>query len=176
MLNYNKFNKSVLFICLSVMGGLSYAAESDDSIGQRIQADQTIRQQQRDSALEKQIQPDVNVNLGQEQNKISTQQLQYLRSNSETPCFKIKKLLLKGDLAHQFISSFNVITTGKNSIIGRCLGVNGLNQALDLVQNKIIADGYVTTRVLLPQQNIASGTVRVRVIPGRVDQIRLQQI
>lgn len=68
-----------------------------------------------------------------------------------------------------------MITTGKNNIIGRCLGVNGLNQALDLVQNKIIADGYVTTRVLLPQQNIASGTVRVRVIPGRVDQIKFNE-
>lgn len=91
MLNYNKFNKSVLFICLSLTGGLSFAADSDDPIRQRIQADQTIRQQQRDSALEKQIQPDVNVNLGQEQNKISAQQLQYLRSNSETPCFELKK-------------------------------------------------------------------------------------
>ncbi len=88
---------------------------------------------------------------------------------------KLKKILLEGDLAHQFISDFNVITTGKNNIIGRCLGVNGLNQALDLVQNKIIADGYVTTRVLLPQQNIASGTVRVRVIPGRVDQIKFNE-
>jgi hypothetical protein len=37
-----------------------------DPIGQRIQADQTIRQQiKRDTALEKQIQPNVNVNLGQ---------------------------------------------------------------------------------------------------------------
>ncbi|MFH4289239.1 hypothetical protein WAJ05_20540, partial [Acinetobacter baumannii] len=53
MLNYNKFNKSVLFICLSLTGGLSFAADSDDPIRQRIQADQTIRQQQRDSALEK---------------------------------------------------------------------------------------------------------------------------
>ncbi|MFH4284950.1 ShlB/FhaC/HecB family hemolysin secretion/activation protein, partial [Acinetobacter baumannii] len=88
--------------------------------------DQTIRQQQRDSALEKQIQPDVNVNLGQEQNKISAQQLQYLRSNSETPCVEIKKIFLEGEEAHQFISDFNVITTGKNNIIGRCLGVNGL--------------------------------------------------
>ncbi|EXF05500.1 putative hemolysin activator domain protein, partial [Acinetobacter baumannii 268680] len=85
MLNYNKFNKNVLFICLSFMGGVSYAADSDDPIRQRIQADQTIRQQQRDTALEKQIQPNVSVNLGQEQNKISVQQLQYLRSNSETP-------------------------------------------------------------------------------------------
>ncbi|MFX4717445.1 hypothetical protein ABTB07_21330, partial [Acinetobacter baumannii] len=44
MVNYNKFNKNVLFICLSLMGGVSYAADSDDPIRQRIQADQTIRQ------------------------------------------------------------------------------------------------------------------------------------
>ncbi|NUG23675.1 ShlB/FhaC/HecB family hemolysin secretion/activation protein, partial [Acinetobacter lactucae] len=60
MLNYNKFNKSILFICLSVMGGLSYAADPDEPIRQRIQADQSTRQQQRDTALEKQIQPNVN--------------------------------------------------------------------------------------------------------------------
>src|SRR5690606_36462037 len=57
-------------------------------------------------------------------------------------------------------------------LIGRCIGVQGLNQALDLIQNSIISHGYVTTRILLPQQNIASGTIQLKVIVGKVDQIQ----
>ena len=50
-----------------------------------------------------------------------------------------------------------------------------LNQALDLIQNSIISHGYVTTRMLLPQQNIASGEIKLQVIAGKVDQIQFVQ-
>jgi hemolysin activation/secretion protein len=53
--------------------------------------------------------------------------------------------------------------------------VQGLNQALDLIQNSIISHGYVTTRMLLPQQNIASGEIKLQVIAGKVDQIQFVQ-
>src|SRR5690606_32644853 len=56
-----------------------------------------------------------------------------------------------------------------------CIGVKGLNQALDLVQNKIISRGYVTTRVMLPQQNIASGQIQLQVIAGKVNQIQFAE-
>ena len=139
---------------------------------QQIQADQAVRQQQRDEALQKQMQPDVNVNLDATKKLSPTQQLHYLSSHSEQPCFTIHKIYVEGDQAAHFLRAFDKITRGKYNIIGRCLGVQGFNQALDLVQNRIIADGYVTTRVLLPPQNIASGQVRVRVIAGLVDQIQ----
>ncbi|MBJ9986013.1 ShlB/FhaC/HecB family hemolysin secretion/activation protein [Acinetobacter sp. S40] len=153
------FNKKNV-LCTSLLAFVHlHAAEPSDF--QQIQADQSIRQQQRDEALQKQIQPEVNVHLDQPKMSIPSQQLQYLSSHSESPCFDIKKILLQGEDAGHFLSAFNEITQGKNNIIGRCLGVKGLNQALDLVQNKIIADGYVTTRVLLPPQNIATGNIRI---------------
>ncbi|MEB3755165.1 ShlB/FhaC/HecB family hemolysin secretion/activation protein, partial [Acinetobacter sp. MD2(2019)] len=164
--------KSAIWIGIWSVYGLSYAADPIDVQQSQLQADQSIRQQQRDDALQKQIQPDVNVNLGQPTASISAQQLQYLKSHSESTCFEIKKIHLQGDDAAHFLSAFNEITQGQHNIIGRCLGVKGLNQALELVQNKIIADGYVTTRVLLPPQNIASGQLYVAVVVGRVDQVK----
>lgn len=163
-----KFHKRILVLSMALVSGPVFSAID-------LPAEVTHRQEQRDEALQKQVQPEVNVNLGIEPQKIPAKQLTYLESHSETPCFNIKKIYLSGDDAAHFLTAFDEITQGHHNIIGRCIGVQGLNQALDLVQNRIIADGYVTTRVLLPAQNIASGDVRVRVIAGRVDQIKFAE-
>lgn len=128
-------------------------------------------QQQRDQALEKQLQPIPELQTGLEKQLQTQPQLQFLKSNSEDICFDIKKFILMGDDARTFTFALRSITQGENNIIGRCIGVQGLNQALDLVQNSIIRHGYVTTRMLLPQQNIASGEIKLQVIAGKVDQI-----
>ncbi|WP_228267222.1 ShlB/FhaC/HecB family hemolysin secretion/activation protein [Acinetobacter soli] len=138
-------------------------------------ANYQILQQQRDEALQKQIQPSVNVNLGQNAPALTANQRQFLQSHYETPCFAIQSILLEGDGAQQFQYTLKNVMHGQNNVIGRCLGVQGLNQVLNLVQNRIIADGYVTTRVLLPAQNIASGQLRMVVIPGRIDQVKFAQ-
>lgn len=169
--------KSILALtAATVLNNTSYAVESSNEILQRQQQqDATQRQQQRDEALQKQLQPQANVNLGlEEQLKKSTAQ-NFLQSGSESPCFEIKTISLDGELADQFQFALKPIQKGTNTIIGRCLGVQGLNQAVDLVQNKIISRGFVTTRVLLPQQNIASGQLVLTLIPGRVDQIQFAQ-
>lgn len=152
---------TVLTVC--ILNHLAYAADPA--------TDALIRQQQRDAALEKQMQPDVNVNL-QTPTLPSSDQVQYLKSNSEEICFPIQQIILDGEDAKAFGFALKQVTQGQYNIIGRCLGVNGLNQAIDLMQNEVIRQGFVTTRLLLPQQNIASGKVVVTVIAGRVDQIK----
>ena len=162
--------KTALLLCLSLTGNMIQAADIQD-----FDADQQIRQQQRDQALEKQLQPVATVQTGLEKQLQTQPQLQYLKSNSENVCFDIKKFILSGDDASEFTFAMRSVTQGENNIIGRCIGVQGLNQALDLIQNSIISHGYVTTRMLLPQQNIASGEVRLQVIVGKVDQIQFAQ-
>lgn len=168
------FKKTVLALALT--GTYSAAMAAEPNPQQQIDAaNYQILQQQRDEALQKQIQPSVNVNLGQNAPTLTANQRQFLQSNSETPCFAIQSILLEGDGAQQFQYTLKDMTHGQNNVIGRCLGVQGLNQVLNLVQNRIIADGYVTTRVLLPAQNIASGQLRMVVIPGRIDQVKFAQ-
>ena len=162
--------KTALLLCLSLTGNMIQAADIQD-----FDADQQIRQQQRDQALEKQLQPVATVQTGLEKQLQNTAQLQYLKSHSEDVCFDIKKFILQGEDARNFTFAMRSVTQGEHNIIGRCIGVQGLNQALDLIQNSIISHGYVTTRVLLPQQNIASGEIKLRVIAGKVDQIQFAQ-
>src|SRR5690606_4098992 len=53
-----------------------------------------------------------------------------------------------------------------------CLGAEGINVAMAHVQNAIIAQGYVTTRVLAAPQDLRTGELSLTVIPGRVRAIR----
>ncbi|MGE8654480.1 MAG: ShlB/FhaC/HecB family hemolysin secretion/activation protein [Acinetobacter gandensis] len=163
----SKRYKFTLTFFIAILGGITHAAELKD-----INADHQHRQQQRDDALEKQLQPIREVQTGLEKQLQSKSQLQYLKSHSENICFEIKKFILVGEDAREFTFAMRSVTQGKNNLIGRCIGVQGLNQALDLIQNKIISHGYVTTRMLLPQQNIASGEIKLQVITGKVDQIQ----
>ena len=155
---------------LSLLGTSIYSAEAPSDLA--LQADAIQRQQQRDEALQKQIQPEPSVQTGLEKQLQIKPQLQFLKSHSEEVCFEIKKFVLIGEDARQFTFAMRPVTQGQYNLIGRCIGVQGLNQALDLIQNRLISHGYVTTRMLLPQQNIASGTIQLKVVAGKVDQIQ----
>ncbi|MFO7054612.1 ShlB/FhaC/HecB family hemolysin secretion/activation protein, partial [Pseudomonas aeruginosa] len=52
---------------------------------------------------------------------------------------------------------------------GRCLGVGQLNALLKAVTDHYLDRGYVTTRAYLPQQDLASGTLRIIVVEGRLE-------
>ena len=172
-MNNFKFNQLSLSIFFTILAATTQAAEPPTNPS--LTADNVQRQQQRDEALQKQLQPEAVVQTGLEKQLQTQAQLQYLKSNSEDVCFEIKKFVLIGEDARQFTFAMRPVTQGKHNLIGRCIGVQGLNQALDLIQNSIISHGYVTTRMLLPQQNIASGEIKLQVIAGKVDQIQFIQ-
>lgn len=153
-------------LCCSV-----YSGASANDVGQ----DMIQRQTQRDDALKKQIQPQAQVALDSAALiQSNNRSFNYLKSHSEEICFDIQTIILDGEASEYFQFALKPILNGEHKLIGRCIGVMGLNQALDLIQNQIIDRGYVTTRVLLAQQNITSGQVRFSLIPGRVDQVKFQ--
>ena len=172
-MNNFKFNQLSLGVFFTILATTTQAAEAPANLN--LNADNVQRQQQRDEALQKQLQPEPVVQTGLEKQLIVSPQLQYLKSHSEKLCFDIKKFVLIGEDARHFTFAMRPVTQGEHNLIGRCIGVQGLNQALDLIQNSIISHGYVTTRMLLPQQNIASGEIKLQVIAGKVDQIQFVQ-
>ena len=87
------------------------------------------------------------------------------------PCFDINHIYLTGELSEQFSFALTPYTMGKSSLLGSCLSVNDINQLVTNVQNSIIQKGYVTTRVLVQNQNLKSGNLFLTLIPGRIDQI-----
>ncbi|AXV74920.1 hypothetical protein CJO75_19270 (plasmid) [Ralstonia solanacearum] len=54
---------------------------------------------------------------------------------------------------------------------GQCVGKDGVQMLTKGVSQAILSRGYVTTRVLVPQQDLSSGTMRFALIPGTIGQL-----
>jgi hemolysin activation/secretion protein len=55
---------------------------------------------------------------------------------------------------------------------GACIGRQGIDLIVKGLSQTILSRGYVTTRVLLAQQDISSGALRIALIPGVIRQLR----
>lgn len=58
--------------------------------------------------------------------------------------------------------------------LDKCLSLVDINRLIADVTNAYIERGFVTTRIYIPQQNVGSGTLSLKVVEGRVESIRLE--
>lgn len=84
---------------------------------------------------------------------------------AETPCFQIDKI----EIANNPFRSLPQVVA---PVVGQCVGAAGLKVAQDTAATALIADGYVTSRVSVPPQSLASGTFELEVQAGRVGAVR----
>lgn len=94
--------------------------------------------------------------------------------DGEQPCFTVERLVLAGDEQGEFSWLLaEVAGPGRDDMPqGRCLGKQGISLIIRRLQNALIADGYITTRISLPQQDLRGGELLLTVIPGRVHAVR----
>ncbi len=57
---------------------------------------------------------------------------------------------------------------------GICLGSQGIGLLRQRAQAALLAQGYITSRALVEAQNLGSGRLRLRIIPGRIEALRLE--
>lgn len=158
---------NVLGICTSVVMSAGFAQSLDIHPEQEI-----LRQQERERALRERLEPDPNVRLeSPTQTPAAAARLQ----RNETPCFVIGTLRLAGDSAEQFQWALAAANPTGDEAMGACLGVNAINQVMARVQNAVLAQGYVTTRILAAPQDLTQGTLTLTVVPGKVRRIRYQE-
>ncbi|MFP1682891.1 ShlB/FhaC/HecB family hemolysin secretion/activation protein [Alloalcanivorax sp. C16-1] len=55
---------------------------------------------------------------------------------------------------------------------GRCLSLTDIRGLQSLLTNRLIERGFITSRVLLPEQDIDDGGLTLLVVPGRVEALR----
>ncbi|MEM5371696.1 ShlB/FhaC/HecB family hemolysin secretion/activation protein [Paraburkholderia azotifigens] len=55
---------------------------------------------------------------------------------------------------------------------GQCVGKQGIDTLTKGLQQAVLSRGYVTTRVLVPQQDLTAGTLSFALVPGLVRQVR----
>ncbi len=160
-----------LFLCLFSVSLNAFSATLDSS---EINAQENIRQQERERLLRQQQETKPDAREGGE--RLNSEALTIVDDipDAEVPCFNISKIELTGDSAHKFqfvLEKALVSSHDGRPILGRCLGVVGINAVMTRIQNAIIAKGYVTTRVLAAPQDLKTGVLELTIIPGRVNAI-----
>ena len=101
----------------------------------------------------------------------------------ETPCFRIKAFALdvpatlpdavrsKGASALS-LDRFAFAREWLDHYRGQCVGKAGIDTLTKGLQQAILGRGYVTTRVLVPQQDMSGGTLAFALVPGILHQLR----
>ncbi|WP_255557155.1 ShlB/FhaC/HecB family hemolysin secretion/activation protein [Sodalis sp. dw_96] len=125
---------------------------------------QDIHQQAQQKALERQLTPKApDISLSAPPSGRST-----LAFPVEFPCQTIHRVTLEGTEALPRWLRLKDLT---EQAPGHCLGAQGINQLMGALQNRLTDHGWITTRVLAPEQDLRSGTLRLMILPGRVGQV-----
>lgn len=93
----------------------------------------------------------------------------------ESPCFNIYQVNLQlpdePTLKKQFATILGPIKYGQGSILGHCIGQQGLNYALRNVQNELIKQGFITSQATIEPQDLTNGVLNITIIPGRFHKV-----
>lgn len=87
---------------------------------------------------------------------------------TETPCFVLSEIRLEGAHAEQF----HFIQAYLDRYRGRCVGQQGLTRIVHRASDLLLARGYVTSRLVVPQQNLADGRFSVSLLAGTLGAVR----
>lgn len=132
----------------------------------QISQTQTKQEEERLKALEDQKQTsDIFFDLPKEQTTT-------IISNEEN-CFNIKEIILVGDNSDKFKKYLDKTLKKLSFKKDSCIGKQSINIIYTALSNEIISNGYITTTISLPSQNIKNGTLKFEVLPGRINKITL---
>lgn len=125
-----------------------------------IDAREQTRQQERERALQQQNSTGSDVRLERPAAALPDY------PTAEQPCFPITRVRLTGDEGR-----FQWALKAAESARGRCLGAKGIVLVLNKVQNAVLQQGYVTTRIMAQEQDLTKGELVLTLQPGRIDRI-----
>lgn len=133
-------------------------------------ADEFKRQQERTDALRQKLEaaPDV---MGAAP-KTSAQTL----PQDESPCFLIEQVELRNSAPEESrlidIASAALAGPQKNdSPLRKCVGAQGISLLIQRAQDALVAQGFVTSRVLAPPQDLSGGNLILQIVAGRINAI-----
>jgi hemolysin activation/secretion protein len=175
--------KTVLLACSLVATGVQAQQTSTTTPAERAAAaraaaeqDQQI-QQQRDAQAREATLNTPSVRSTREQTS------DWPELPGETPCFPIDTFVidvpatlpeaLKAQGASALpLDPFAFAREWTQHYAGACVGRRGLDVIVKGLQKAVLSRGYITTRVLLPEQDVSGGTLRFALIPGVIGQVR----
>lgn len=169
-----KFKYRKIALALMMLSGCAFysssanGADASNNPSPQLFSDQLFNQeQQRQQALQRRLQPNVNVRAAQPTTQNPNQTLPI----DETPCFAIQEVSLVGNSARRFQFVLDNALRWAHFHSGMCLGGQSVNLIMTLAQNQVIEHGYTTTRIVAKTQDLSTGKLELTVIPGRIHAI-----
>jgi hemolysin activation/secretion protein len=146
-----------------VFASLCCGATVAQTIGLPDPSPEVRRQQQRQEQLRRDLERKPDVPLGDMPIEASTILPQ------EQPCRSITAVVFEdSDGLQPALPNGLAGTEGADSPLGRCVGVKGIAVLIDRARNALIAQGYITSRIEVPAQDLNDGRLLLRVVIGRV--------
>ncbi|MDU6078414.1 MAG: ShlB/FhaC/HecB family hemolysin secretion/activation protein [Pantoea sp.] len=153
-------------LSFSLLAGVFLTAQAAAADAFPDAGEQIRQQQQRQQALEQQIEPKApDVRLSPPVSSFGR-----IDFPVEKPCFPIARVELQGQ---QTLPHWLPLRRIASQAQGKCLGAQGINLLMSALQNRLVDHGYVTTRVLAPSQDLNSGALRLVILPGYVREAKL---
>lgn len=153
-----------LLLCLTSLSFHVNASSPPSYTEKNISDQQLIYQQERIKAMQNSLTnngPDIRL----QSNIIKTDKIIFPQENQ---CFVIKQVELRGQDALPFTIPLSILS---NQAKDRCIGTTGIKILLTKLQNRIISYGYITTRVVIPNQNLTNGKLILLIVKGTVSGI-----
>ncbi|WGS51129.1 ShlB/FhaC/HecB family hemolysin secretion/activation protein [Paraburkholderia sp. D15] len=146
------------------LAGLPFGSRAEQDPAQRLLQEQRDRQrrdeiQQPPAQIEVQQPPIANLPEGADVETLPDVE----------PLFKIDHIEFTGDT----VLGKSALDAIAAPFIGKHLGRNRINLLLRRVTEAFIARGYITTRAYLGAQNLASGTLKINLVDGKVSAFTL---
>nr|WP_313083903.1 ShlB/FhaC/HecB family hemolysin secretion/activation protein [Atlantibacter sp.] len=148
---------NIAIIC--ALTGMLIPAYAETTLNQ-----QALSQQQQDEARRNQLTPESKTLLTSESERISDA----LILPEEKNCYQIQQVTLENRDALPHWIVFRDLTS---QVAGKCIGINGIKALHTALQNRLIAHGFITTRVLVPNQDLSKGTLALSFLPGKISEI-----
>ncbi|MWN31676.1 MULTISPECIES: ShlB/FhaC/HecB family hemolysin secretion/activation protein [unclassified Gilliamella] len=131
---------------------------------QTLSDQQLIHQQERQKALEETLTP-TSPDIRLLPATTSTSEIDF---PIESLCFNIHRVELVGrDQLPWYIPLKKFVQQGE----GHCLGGQGINLLMSKLQDRLVSYGFITTRVVAPEQDLGDGTLKLLLVEGKVRHI-----
>ncbi|MDR2364859.1 MAG: ShlB/FhaC/HecB family hemolysin secretion/activation protein [Zoogloeaceae bacterium] len=137
-----------------------------------IGTEEYLRHQNRQRQLEERMTPDGDVRLRQD----APPSPEFRLADDETPCFPIHAITLSGEESGRFRALLDDTLEEQGFVPGMCVGARGINLLMTRLQDHAIRQGYVTTRIVAPAQDVKAGKIDFLLLPGKIRQIRFEHI
>lgn len=99
---------------------------------------------------------------------------------TEPVCFKVSSIEVNTPAIHPGVKVaglkpiFKELQYSGHRVLGRCIGEKGLAGVVNYVNEQLIQLGYVTTQVMVTEQDLATGHLQLTLVPGLIGEIRFK--